>query len=371
MLSLGKPCFDSCELERIKAVLDSGCWAGTCEETKNFEKKFAEAVGTKYAVATSSCTTALHAALLSVGIGKGDEVIVPSFTFPATGFAPVYCQAKPVLVDVNLDTYTIKPEEIRKKITSRTKAIIPVYAFGMVPEVDEIMEIARKLDLKVVWDAATGLGAKYKGKKAGFFSDCECFSFYPTKNIATGEGGMITTNNEEIAEKARSLIDFGTTRQTKKFDKLGYNYRLSSIQAAIGICQLEKMPEIIKAKRELAAYYKRRLAEEISTLYWLRPQIEPVEIKSAWQRFVCIVHHKDKPNLRDKLMEYLRNNGIGCAIGTFSLALQPFFRNEKCCPNANFLYHSTIAFPLYYGMKEEDVDYVIEKIKDFYRTQPF
>jgi len=367
VLPLGKPYFDDCELRRIEAVLKSGCWAGTCQEVKNFEDQFAHYVGTTYSVACSSCTTALHAALLSVGVKRGDEVMVAAFTHPATGFAVAYCQAKPVLIDVDLDTYTISVEHARKNITSKTKAIIPVYAFGLPPDVGAILEFSEKYDIRVVWDAATGLGAEYKGRNAGSFSDCECFSFYPTKNIATGEGGMITTDNEEIAEKARSVVDFGVTKQTKKFDRLGYNYRLSSIQAAIGICQLEKLPQFFKAKRELAVYYKRRLAEEISSLYWIRPQIEPVEMKSAWQRFVCIVHHKDKPNLRNKLMEYLQNNGIGCTIGTFSLASQPFFRNEKCCPNANFLYNNTIALPLYYGMKEEDVDYVIEKLQIFWR----
>lgn len=368
---LGRPYFDECEIERIKTVLDGGCWAGTCEETKVFEEKFAESVGAKYAIATTSCTTSLHAALLSIGIGKSDEVLVPSFTFPATGFAVAYCQAKSVLVDVDLDTYTINIERIKKKITDKTKAIMPVYAFGLPPNVDDILEIGNDYNLKIVWDAATGLGAGYHKITAGAFSDCECFSFYPSKNIATGEGGMITTDNEEIAEKAHSLVDFGTTKHAKVFDKLGFNYRLSAIQAAIGICQLEKLPNFLKAKRELAEYYKKRILEEESSLYWLCPQFEPKDVKSAWQRFVCVirahssVHGKDTSDLRDKLMEFLRKGGIGCAIGTHSLASQPFFKDDKCCPNADFLYRNTIALPLYYGMNTKNVDYVIEKLVEF------
>lgn len=365
-LSLGKPYFDECEIERIKNVLDSGCWAGTCEETKVFERKFAESVGTKYAIACSSCTTALHAALLAIGIGKGDEVIVPSFTFPATGFAVAYTQAKTILADIDMMTYTIDAIEARKRVTRKAKAIMPVYAFGMPPDVDAIIDLAEDNDLKIVWDAATGLGAEYKGKKAGSFADCECFSFYPTKNIATGEGGMITTNNEEIAEKAHSLVDFGTTKSVKIYDKIGYNYRLSAIQAAIGICQLEKLPKFLDAKRRIVEYYNKRLDE----LYWIGSQYEPVGVQSAWQRFVCHVlnvHELTRRIDNIQLISYLKEKGIGSAIGTYSLATQPFFLDRECCKNANHLYKNTIALPLYYGMTEEDVDYVIEKLVDFAR----
>ena len=369
-LPLGKPFSDDREVEAVRKVLESGCWAGTCEVVEEFEEKFAKTVGTKYSVAGSSCTTTIHASLLAIGIGIGDEVIIPSFTHPATGFAVAHCQATPVLVDVNLVTYTINPEEIRKRITDKTKAIMPIYAFGMVPDVFEIRRIADENGLKVVWDTATGLGAKYECKNAGTFSDCECFSLYPTKNIATGEGGMITTDDEEIAEKAHSLVDFGTTKHVPVFDKLGYNYRLSAIHAAIGICQLEKLPKFLKAKRELAEYYKKRVYEDVSDLYWLRPQMEPGNVKSAWQRFVCIAHHKDKTDMRDKLMNFLRKEGIGCTKGTQSLAAQPYFKNDVCCPNADFLYRSTITLPLYYGMEKEDVDYVIEKLLEFYKSSP-
>lgn len=361
MLKLSKPYFDECEIERIKAVLDSGCAGGTCPEVKSFEKKFAETVGVKYSVACSNCTTALHASLLAIGIRKGDEVIVPSYTHPATGFAVAHCQAKPVLADVSLVTYTLNPEEIRKKITKRTKAISPIYAFGQPCDNTSIREIADEHDLKIVWDAATGLGSKYNDQNAGTFSDCECFSFFPTKIISTGEGGMITTNDEEIAVKTRALVNFG-----KGTEGIGYNYRLSAIQAAIGICQLDKLPKILESRRKLAEYYKKRIYEDVSRLYWLRPQMEPTDVESAWQRFVCIASDKDTPKLRDDLMKYLKSNGIETTFGTNSLALHPFFKNDDCCPNADFLHRNTIALPMFYSMKMGNVDYVVEKMVEFY-----
>lgn len=360
MIPLSKPFVGEEEIDAIREVFASGCLAGTCPKVVEFEKMFAKTVGTKYAIATSNCTTALHASLLALGIGEGDEVICPSFTHPATGFAIAQCQAKPMLADVDLGTYTMNPEEIRGKITERTKGIMPIYAFGMPCDAKDILKIAEEYDLRIVWDAATGLCAEYNNQKAGTFSDCECFSLFPTKTISTGEGGMITTNDEEIAAKTRALVNFG-----KCTEGIGYNYRLSAIQAAIGICQLEKLPKIVEARMKLAEYYKKRMFEEESSLYWLRSQIEPKDGKSAWQRFVCIAHHKDKPKLRDDLMEYLKSNGIETTFGTHSLALQPFFRDDKCCPNANFLFRNTIALPLYYSMTTEDVDYVIEKLTEF------
>ena len=268
-----------------------------------------------------------------------------------------------MLADVSLVTYTIDPEEIRKKIiTKKTKAISPIYAFGAPCDNASIREIADEHDLKIVWDTATGLGSKYNNQKAGTFSDCECFSFFPTKNISTGEGGMITTDDEEIAAKTRALVNFG-----KGTEGIGYNYRLSAIQAAIGICQLDKLPKILESRRKLAEYYKKRIYEDVSRLFWLRPQMEPTDVESAWQRFVCIASHKDKPKLRDDLMEYLKSNGIETTFGTNSLALHSFFKNDNCCPNANYLYRNTIALPLFYEMKIENADYVIENLIGFYR----
>ena len=354
-IPLGKPWHDECEIERIKEVLDSGCWGGTCPVVEEFEKKFAKTVGTKYAIATSSCATGLHTALLSVGIGEGDEVIIPAFTHPATGFAVAQCQSKPVLADVSLDTYTINPEKIWKMITEKTKAIAPIYAFGMPSDMSEITKIAYKHDLKMIWDTATGLGAKYKSKNAGTFSDCECFSLFPTKIISTGEGGMITTDEEEIAAKVHALVNFG-----KGTSSIGYNYRLSAVQAAIGLCQLEKLSKILKSRKYLVEYYIKYIQEEVSNLYWLHPQIEPKDAESSWQRFVCRIDN----NSRDELMGYLKKNGIGCTFGTNSLASHPYFKTNDCLI-ANYLYYNTIALPLYYNMPTEDVDYVIEKLIGF------
>ena len=362
-IPLGKPYHSDCEIERIRNVLDSGCWAGTCPEVHRFEDEFAKIVGVKHAIATSSCMTALHTALLAVGITIGDEVICPAFTHPATRFAIEQCIAWPAIVDVSRDTYTIAPRLIEQAITEDTAAICPVYAFGLPPDKEAIDAIATEHRLHVIWDTATGLGAQYGDSKAGSFNDVECFSFFPTKNISTGEGGMITTNNDEIAEHARALVDFGMKKHSGKFTMLGYNYRLSAIQAAIGRCQLEMLPKFVEAKRRLVTYYIKRINEE--KILWLSPQSSLYNATSAAQRFVCTVQHTEGAALRDGLMKHLKTNGIGCAIGANNVAEDPFFASGSVFPNAQYLFLNSVALPLFYGMGESDVDVVIAELKAF------
>lgn len=366
-IPLGKPYYGFRELWYLHTVLRSGCWAGTCPTVSEFEQEFANYVGTDYAIATSSCTTALHTAMLCIGIQPGDEVLVPDFTHPATGFAVAYCGGIPKIVDVYSDTYTMNIEELEKKINKQTKAIMPIYAFGMPPGLDEIIDIAVDHDLELVLDAATGLGATYKLRKAGNFGACECFSFYPTKNIATGEGGMITTDMPELAEKAYALVDFGTTKQSKEYKTLGFNYRLSALHAAVGRAQLEKLDRFIKRKRKLVEYYNKRINEH-TELAWITPQHEPKYMESAWQRYVCMV--ANIPRLRDDLIGYLRANDIGCAIGTHCLSqnsffLNPSYHNENCGAKAKQVYQNTISLPLYYTMTTKQVDAVIDTLIAF------
>jgi len=367
-IQLSKPWYSECELRRIEVVLKSSCWAGTCPWVEEYEKKFAATVGTKYAIAASSCTSALHAALLSVGVKQGDEVIVSDFSFPATALSVMYCQAKPVFADIKLDTFCVQPDSIREKITDKTKAIIPVNQFGMPCDIDEIIEIAEENDLRIVWDSATGLGSEYKKKKQGSFEDVECFSSFPTKNISTGEGGMITTNDEEIASVARSIIHFGKekTKAGVKFTRVGYNYRLSAIQAAIGTCQLEKLPVFISERKKLVQYYKKRISEEFShaaTDKWLVPQHEPEDRTSAWQRFVCLTKH------RDDIIVHMEKYGIECSDGNYAQHMIDFLNGDKC-ENSAFAFYHALSLPLYYGMTFEDVDYVIEALKDFFLSSP-
>ena len=353
---LAKPYFDDCELNRVRKVLESGCTAGTCPEVVKYEDRFAETVRAKHGIACSSCTSALHVALLSLGIGPGDEVIVPDFTFPATGFSPVYCGATPVIADVDRGTFAIDPSDVERKITERTKAIVPVYPFGMPPECDEIIEIADDNGLWTVGDAACALGSEYKNTNVGAIFDVECFSTYAIKVISTGEGGMITTDNEEIAEKARSLVDFGKTHPTVTFDKLGFNYRLSAIQAAIGICQLEKLDDF-RDDRERSVMYYNRIMEGID---WLKMQVKPPECRSSLQRLV-FVNNSDTPT--SEIIEGLRSMGVEAAIGTYSLCRQPYFEKYGTCPTSSDLFDRTISLPLYYKMPIEEIDYVVECLK--------
>jgi len=370
-LAIGKPYTGKEEIEAIRKVLETGCIAGTCPETKDFEAALAKYVGTEHAVAVSSATTGLHTALIVCGVKSNDEVIVADYTFPASAFAIIHCGAKPVFADVKMDTYCIDCDDIEKKITAKTKAIMPVGQFGMPGDRDRILEIADKYNLKVIWDSATGLGSEYKWKKIGTFQDCEVFSFYPTKILSTGEGGVITTNNKEIADLAKSIVDFGKvkTKEGVSFDKLGYNYRLSAIHAAIGIAQLHKLSDFVKHRRELAAYYKQRINEEVESLYWLRPQFEPSDRKSAWQRFVCIASHKDIPTLRDDVMAYLNANGVESVKGNYALHQLPVFK-DLCwpieeCPKSAYVYRHSLALPLHYMMDKKDVDTVIERLIEF------
>ena len=358
-IPLSRPYFNGDELKRIENVLESGCVAGTCAEVRIFETKFANTVGVKQAIATTSCMTALHVAMLSVGIGPGDEVIVPAFTHPATGYAPLHCGAKTVIVDVYKADYTMSIQRMTAAITDKTKAICPVYMFGQPPKINEVQRIADEHDLKVIYDTATGLGAQYEHEAAGGFGDAECFSFFPTKNITTGEGGMITTNDDTLAATARELVDFGLCRETGEFRQLGYNYRMSAINAAMGISQLDILEPSVEAKRELWQYYDAEVFDR-ELEHVLRPQEEAKRTDTAAQRFVCKVN----PNeiARDTLIQKLRAEGIGCTIGANNIANIAVFENGNWCPVAESLYQHSIALPLFYGMTTDDVDHGLSTI---------
>jgi dTDP-4-amino-4,6-dideoxygalactose transaminase len=359
-IPLSKPYFRDDELERINAVLESGCVAGTCAEVGTFETKFANMIGVKHAIATTSCMTALHTAMLSIGIGPGDEVIVPAFTHPATGYAPLHCGAKTVIVDVYSEDYTMCVQHIIAAITDKTKAICPVYMFGLPPDIAWLEDVAEDNDLKVIYDTATGLGATYEDMNAGNFGDAECFSFFPTKNITTGEGGMITTNDDEIAATARELVDFGLCRETGEYKRLGYNYRMSAVNAAMGIAQLDILWQSVDEKQYLKIHYDNHIGDEDMLYHALVPQEDTKHVDSAAQRYVCIVN----PDViaRDTLTQKLRAAGIGCTFGANNIATIATFANENECRVAERLYRNSIALPLYYGMTTDDVDTVLSAI---------
>ncbi|MBC7334373.1 MAG: DegT/DnrJ/EryC1/StrS aminotransferase family protein, partial [Actinobacteria bacterium] len=262
MIPVLEPSIGKEEIRSVLKAVKSGWVSSKGEFIEKFEKKFADYHRVKEAVSTSNGTTALHLALKSLGIEKNDEVIVPVLTFAATANAVIYCNAKPVFVDIHPKYWCIDPQKIEEKITEKTRAIIPVHLYGHPCDMDWITDIAEDHGLYVVEDAAESHGAEYKGKKVGTFGDIACFSFYGNKIITTGEGGMCITNNEELAKEMRILRDHGM-RPDKKYwhDKIGFNYRMTNLQAALGIVQLKKLDKFINKKRKIAKIYRKNLYE--------------------------------------------------------------------------------------------------------------
>lgn len=363
-IPLLRPYFDSDEIIEIQKVLDSG-WVSQGPKVKEFEEKIKELIGVKYAIAVSNCTAALHLSLLSLNIKKGDEVIVADYTYPATGHAVLFCGAKPVFVDIDPLTYNIDTELIERKITKKTKAIIPVHTFGQPASMDKIVEIAVEHDLKVIEDAACALGAKFKNKYAGTIGDIGCFSFHARKGITTGEGGMIVTDNEKLASKIRKLSVFGIKAAWDReesdffipiFDELGYNYKMSDINAAVGVAQIKKLNEIIKRKQILAKYWNKKL-EKIKLI---KPPHVDKNVCHVFQSYVALV---DKHFKRDKLITELKNLGIQTQIGTYSSYIQPVYKSKNKCPISLDIFNRAIALPMYYGLREKDIDRIAEYLK--------
>jgi dTDP-4-amino-4,6-dideoxygalactose transaminase len=360
-----RPYFDSEELEEVKKVLDSG-WVTQGPKVKEFEGKITDYLGVKYAIAVTNCTSALHLALLSIGVKRGDEVLVADFTFPATGHAVLYCRAKPIFVDIDLKTYNINPESIEEKITERTKVIIPVHTFGQPAEMDKIMEIAENHNLKVIEDAACALGAKYKDKYAGTIGDVGCFSFHARKGITTGEGGMVVTSNKNLADKIRNLSVFGMTsawdreKNTEfiipEFTELGYNYKMSDITAAVGVTQLKRLEKIIERKRALAKYWDENLQE----MKFIEPPYVSKKVKHIYQSYVALV---DRHINRNKLIVTLMKRGIQTQIGTYASHIQPVYNSNQKCPNSLEIFNRSLALPMYYMLREEDIDVVAAHLK--------
>lgn len=358
MISLARPFFDNDEIQEVQKVLDSG-WVSQGPKVKEFEEKVSKFIGVKYAIAVTNCTCALHLANLSIGLTKRDEVLVADYTFPATGHSVLYCGARPIFVDVDPKTYNINPEKIEENITPKTKAIIPVHTFGQSAYMDPIMEIAEKHDLFVIEDAACALGSKYQKRYAGSIGDIGCFSFHARKGITTGEGGMVVTNNKEIAEKIRYLSVFGMKtawerEKTKSFTipqffDLGYNYKMSDISAAIGVAQMKKIDRIIQKKQDLAKYWDNLLDE----MAFISKPYNPKNCFHVYQSYVALV---DKRINRNNVIEKMAQEGIQTQIGTYASHIQPVYRYKKKCPVSFDIFNRAIALPLYYSLKNEEIN---------------
>ena len=301
LIKVAEPCVGEEELAGLKEVLFSGRYLQG-PKVKEFENKFADYCTTKYAIATNSGTAALHLALASYGVGPGDEVIVPALTFFSTATSVIHQNAIPIFADIDLETYTIEVEDLEKRITDKTKAIIPVHLYGHPAEMEEINKIAEEHDLVVIEDCAQAHGAEYKGKKVGAIGDCGCFSFFATKNITTAEGGIITTDNKKIVEEAKKIRSHGMIDRDNH-SVLGYNYRMNEFEASMGLVQLKKLDKFNSNRKENSLY----LYENLKDIKWLKiPNIKPyVEHAFFW----CPIQIDEEKlgmstkHLREQLME--------------------------------------------------------------------
>ena len=381
-IPITKPCFGEEEERAILEVLRSG-WIVQGPRVAEFEQVVAQYTGAKHAIATSSCTTAQHLSLLALGIGHGDEAIVPSFTFVATANAVEYTGARAVFCDIDLDTFAMDPERIEEKITERTKAIIPVHLFGLCADMEKIREVAQRRNLLIVEDAACALGARIGGRHAGTFGAAGCFSFHPRKSITTGEGGMIITSEEAIASACRSLRDHGASRSDLErhkeggsllpdYNVMGYNYRLTDIQGAIGVSQMAKFDDILLKRRKRAETYDGLLSD----LSWLRTPPVPDGFEHGYQSYVCLIRKQafgdslEKANLfRNRLMGDLEKNGIATRQGTHAVHTLGYYRDkysidEHDYPNSFEADRLSITLPLFAEMTDEEQGYAAEKIRD-------
>jgi dTDP-4-amino-4,6-dideoxygalactose transaminase len=382
-IPITKPLIGQEEYEAIREPLDTG-WLVQGPIVKTFETKFASYIGAAEAVATSSCTTALHTAVASLGLGPGDEVLVPAFTWVATPNVVEYMGAKPVFCDIDLGGFNVDVRALEQHLTSRTVGIIPVHLFGLSADMDPILALARRHGLWVVEDAACGFGAFYRGHHVGTLGDAGCFSFHPRKSITTGEGGMITTNQPVLAAKARSLRDHGATRSDldrhtgsagyllPSYDELGYNYRLTDIQAAIGVVQLGRADWILNRRRELATRYDAALAD----LPWLVRPTTPEGSVHGFQSYVCL-YAPEPPSLealprlhqaRNRLMEAMDNLGVATRQGTHAPVRQGYYARKYAFetgqfPAAELADQLSISLPLYPQMSEADQDRVLDSLR--------
>lgn len=344
------------ELEAVKKVFDSK-YLTEGPVTKEFEEKFAEYVGAKYGIAVTSCAIGLELALQALGIGQGDEVIVPDFTHPATGDCVYQVGAEPVLVDVDLESYNITAEAIENAITENTKCIIPV-SWGGNPIDLDIYKLGKKYNIPILEDTACSAGAKIGDKKVGSIADISCFSFHPRKIMTTGEGGMVTTNDENIAKMAFSYKRFG--EMNGRFVYHGTNYKMSNIVAAIGLEQLKKLDGILEDRIRKAKIYT-ELLEGVDN-------ITPPYVKSnkrhTFQSY-CIYINKD--SVRDRLRKDLSEKGIETQIGTYALHLEPSYANGKRCgdlENSEKLFKNLLTLPLHHELSLDDQEYVVKSIAE-------
>lgn len=369
-IPLAKPFFDKAEERAVVKVIRSG-WVTQGEKVEELEKMVAHYVGTEYGVAVSSATTALFLSLYIKGIGQGDEVIVPSFSFIASANVIIHVGAKPVFVDIDPRTYNLDPEKIERLITKRTKAILTVHQVGLPCDLDAIHKIARKHRLFVIEDAACAIGSEYQGRKVGSISEVTCFSFHPRKLVTTGDGGMITTDNFQIAQRARILRCQGMETSDavrhkskkiihEKYPEIGFNFRMTDIQAAVGVEQMNKFPKILKQREQFAKRYDQAFSKN----QFITPPYIPEGYLSNRQTYMIRLSSKAKIS-RDGLMQKLLNVGIATRRGVMASHLEVPYKKmlgKVFLPETEKAARETIAIPLYAQMTKKEQDMVINNI---------
>jgi perosamine synthetase len=362
------------EWHATREPLETG-WLTQGPKVAQFEKAFATRHNVRHALATTSCTTGLHLILAAMGVGPGDEVIVPAFTWVATANVVVFCGATPIFADVDPITYNVDPRDVARRINARTKAVIAVHLFGLCADMDELRRIV-PAHIAIVEDAACAAGASYKGTPAGGLGLAAAFSFHPRKSITTGEGGMVTTNDEALARTADMLRNHGASISEEQrhtgprpylladFNLLGFNYRMTDLQGAVGVVQLGKLDRFIAERDRWAAWYCEQLAE----IPWLRMPTRPVNGQHAWQAFVTYVDPTRAPRSRNDIMEQLQSTGISTRPGTHAVHLLGYYRDRFALkpqdfPGARDCDANTMAIPLHNRMTADDYAYVVESLR--------
>ena len=361
------------EWQACREPLMSG-WLTQGPQVAAFENAFAERHGVKHALATTSCTSGLHLILAAMGIGPGDEVILPAFTWVATANVVLYCGATPVFADVDRATNNIDPADIARKLSPRTRAVIVVHLFGLCADMDAIRAVV-PANVKIIEDAACAAGASYKGTTAGSLGDAAAFSFHPRKSITTGEGGMVTTNDDQLAEVANMLRNHGASISEEQrhngprpyllpeFNLLGYNYRMTDLQGAVGLVQLAKLDRFIEERQRWAEFYR----NELASIDWLRMPVFPEEGTHAWQAFVTYVDPELSPKPRNEIMEHLQAAGISTRPGTHAVHMLDYYRdrfalNPDDLLGARDCDANTMAIPLHNRMTKEDYAYIADTL---------
>jgi perosamine synthetase len=369
-IPIAAPSMGDEEWQALRQPLESG-WLTQGPKVAEFEQAFARRHQVDHALATTSCTTALHVGLTALGVGPGDEVIVPAFTWVATANAVIYCGATPIFVDVDEATYNIDVGQVERVLTERTRAVIPVHLFGLCADMGPLSELIPDY-VVVLEDAACAAGASYQGRPAGGLGHAAAFSFHPRKSITTGEGGMLTTDLPEVAAAANRLRNHGASVSEEvrhsgdapfsmpEFDELGFNYRMTDLQAAVGLVQLGKLDGFVQERDRWARWYTERLGH----LSWIRPPAVAEGSRHAWQAFVCLLED-DAPHTRLDVMRALHEQGVATRPGTHAVTELGYYRRrfdlgEGSFPVARRLQERTLALPLHNRMDDEDYAYVAE-----------